>query len=155
MPYRRKKRHNKVAKPIPIEKKDYGLILVPVEDIPACWPLVESHIAEGLVSGDDTSGHLFVKCARGEFQLWIVWSDKVEAAGVTSIAKTRHGLHLQFESFAGDGMDKWFDTQDQLYAWAKAAGCGEVRLTGRRGWERVLHGKGFEMTHVILRKRLD
>jgi hypothetical protein len=150
MAYRRRRKKREAAEPTVTP----SLVNIPAGQVPTTWPLVAEHIERGLIDGDRTVEELYNSCLTNMAQLWVVWSDKLHAAGVTSVVNTRHGKFLQFESFAGEDMAAWFNTQDDLYAIAKGHGFIGVRLCGRRGWERALEAKGFRLKHTILEKDL-
>lgn len=42
----------------------------------------------------------------------------------------------------------------EVEAWAKANGCSEIELAGRKGWQRVLAPNGFRTQAYVMRKPL-
>lgn len=56
-------------------------------------------------------------------------------------------------SFAGGRLDEILSFGERFKGLAKAAGCSEVQLTGRPGWERVL--RDYRKTGVVLRQYLE
>ncbi len=85
---------------------------------------------------------------EGRQLLWLVISDKIEAAGTTHLSRgvctiTACGGHL---------MDRWVSLHKRIEKYAKDEGCRAVRIYGRPGWERVLDG--YRREFVVLEKAL-
>lgn len=57
-------------------------------------------------------------------------------------------------SWAGGVVNDLLDFGDKFSRLAMAAGCTEVQLIGRPGWERVLGPHGYQKRGVVLRKTL-
>jgi hypothetical protein len=54
----------------------------------------------------------------------------------------------------GDLSELVNDMQPVVDDWARANGCVEMTLGGRKGWARALAPFGFEVAFTVLRKRL-
>ncbi len=113
------------------------LVCVAPEDVPQIWPyaggMIRSAIERtGLSDFADIEKDVF----SGDQLLWLVISDKIEAAGTTHLSRgvctiTACGGHL---------MDRWVSLHKRIEKYAKDEGCSTVRIYGRKGWERVLDG---------------
>jgi hypothetical protein len=55
---------------------------------------------------------------------------------------------------AGD-LDEIMEALPHMEAWARAEGCTQVQVHGRRGWVRALTASGYEEHATIVRKLLD
>lgn len=146
------RRRRRKKKPIPVETRPELLLILPAH-IPAIWPVAGPLVEQGL--NDLSIGELYQLCLTGMGQLWVVFSDKMEAAGVTTLTQTSDGLVLEIRAFAGSGMTEWWNTQDEMYEWARQQGCRSARLHGRKGWERTLQDKGWRFLYVTLEKDLS
>ena len=72
------------------------------------------------------------------FQLW-AWKDsQIKAILVTMI----YGACCYLLLAAGTDMKNWLSNLDLVKNWACLEGCTEMRIHGRKGWERLL---GFEV----------
>lgn len=52
---------------------------------------------------------------------------------------------------AGD-LDEIMEARPQVEAWAQAAGCTQIHITGRPGWARLLREHGYEHWATVVRK---
>ena len=73
---------------------------------------------------------------------------------VTEILTSPNGDTLAVVLIAGREMDKWMKLYPRLVSYAEAKGCRWIEVHGRKGWERMLRDRGFEFSHVVLRKEL-
>ena len=55
---------------------------------------------------------------------------------------------------AGGDMGEIIAAVPQLEQIARASGCTQAMVTGRRGWERMLKPYGYAYSHTVLRKLL-
>ncbi len=93
---------------------------------------------------------------RREMQLWVAVDrsdpERIEALCVTEIAAYPQEKRCGLVFCAGRDAARWISHLDDIAAWARAQGCAALEFQGRTGWERLL--KGWEKTHVLLRKRI-
>lgn len=93
-----------------------------------------------------------------------VWRD-VSEGRATFWSGKRSAVISQFWNFprarvchywlAGGDMGELLDEMmPVIEGWAKAQGCSETSLGGRKGWQRALAPYGFELAFTVLRKRL-
>lgn len=54
----------------------------------------------------------------------------------------------------GTGAHHWFDLIDDLETWFRFHGCERIKTECRPGWKRMLKGKDFRETHVVMEKDL-
>ena len=54
----------------------------------------------------------------------------------------------------GERFGDMFDFLWILELWAAKLGCADIEVAGRDGFERLLRKRGFERTHVVMRKHL-
>lgn len=88
-------------------------------------------------------------------QLWLeVEDEKIISAGVTKIIEWPDKKVCWAVGLAGKGDDLVQRYLETVEPWARHHGCAEMRLTGRRGWERKMKRLGFEFRHVEMAKQL-
>jgi len=78
-------------------------------------------------------------------QLWIIWTDRVEAAAVTEFVNYPKGIWLRawLAGARKDAEVDWPKWREVVSDWALANGCKELEVVGRMGWLRV-----FPDSHV-------
>lgn len=82
------------------------------------------------------------ECREGRMQLWVVDDrDSLIGALVTQIHRypQRQVATVLLYGAEDHTIDAWLDHFETIKAWAKANDCGAVRITGRRGWAKVLN----------------
>lgn len=84
----------------------------------------------------------------GQQLLWLAWSDHIEAAATTHLAR---GV-CTLTACSGHQRERWLPLFEAIEKYAKDEGCHTMRIFGRRGWERVLDG--YRVEHVVLEKGL-
>jgi hypothetical protein len=85
----------------------------------------------------------------GDQLLWLAWSGKIEAAATTRLIK---GGVCIVTACSGAKRERWLPLFAQIEAYARAEGCSVVRISGRKGWQRVL--LDYQPKYVILEKGL-
>lgn len=131
------------------------LYLIPTPAVREVWGLAAPYLDKAEKRGGalQTVAEWREECAAGRKQLWVVWDDNCEGAGVTYLADTPRGLTCVIDGFAArDGAKAWETSLPVLEAWAKTQGCRRVRVYGRVGWMENL--KGYALKGVILDKDL-
>jgi len=89
----------------------------------------------------------------GRSLLWLAWNGlSILAAATTVLTSSEIGRVCVITACGGGKMELWFPLIDGIEAYARAEGCERVRIYGRKGWIRVLHG--YRARHVILDKDL-
>lgn len=138
------------------------LIQIPAETAELVWQLVAPMLAKATSYSNGTRTLESERAAvmAGQKQLWSVIDtdnvqvkNKVVAAGVTSITTNPSQTKtLNIELFGGENMPAFFGLKNEFEAWAKAEGCADILVWGRKGLAK--HLKDFELTHYILRKAI-
>lgn len=111
---------------------------------PYAGPMIRAAIERtGLSEFDDIEKQVLA----GEQLLWLAWSDRIEAAATTHLSRNVCTL----TACSGHQRERWLHLLSAIEAYAKAEGAN-MRIYGRRGWERVLDG--YRVEYVILEKDL-
>ena len=125
------------------------------------WPYYGDLIRQALDHGhgDLSWQDVMKKLSEGRMQLWLASEPEdgdmnVLAAMVTEVKVYPQQKVANIVLLAGDGFDRWVDYLSVVEAWAIAQGCAELRMEGRRGWERVLPRLGFEHRFTVMGKKL-
>jgi hypothetical protein len=135
-----------------VDSKSVNLFACQPEQIPAIWPEVEGFLESALVDND----HLRKEDIRdalllGQYQLWTIYSDKIDAAIVTTIYDIRDVKNCTFIACGGKNMDTWSDLIPQIEDWARERGCKFLKIYGRRGWAKIFN---YDIVSTEMRKDL-
>lgn len=113
---------------------------------------------------DDADGRwsaeqLLADVETGKVIVWIV-SSNVPHGTIRGVFTTRaiesRVRWILVEDCAGDALHEWiYEALHALEAWARELGATQIVFEGRRGWERVLRGYGYETTRIQGVKRLE
>lgn len=151
---------------------DVKVMPVPVKMVPAVFPTVVPLLAQTLTSGrlgvmgrldtDDLFRLLLeVRVAPDgtqgtAMQLFLAIDTKREqvlGALVTEILDYPKKRVLSLAFLGGIDMPRWADCIKDLELWAKDAGCHQVEIPGRHGWERVFRALGYRpITYTCARE---
>jgi hypothetical protein len=116
-------------------------------DADEAWLVVGPLISEALVNGRShmVAETLLVGVKAGLDQLWAVRIDgEFVATFVTQIDDYDTGRVLGVVAIAGERMDEWLPSVDQLvHEFAAHHGCKFITSEGRPGWERALAPLGW------------
>ena len=141
--------------PAPAAAEMFSVYQVPTGCINLMWPAVEPLLARAVARerGRFTTNDLYVWCARGEQQLWVITSrGRVWAACLIRIHRHPTGkrsaiLHL----LAGRAPRAW--AKEAWASWRQACrlqGITEMQIVGRKGWARIVRDFGFKPEAVVL-----
>jgi hypothetical protein len=125
------------------------LVCVDPEQVFKFWQYVKPFIFSagertGLSNPEETEFEIL----RGDQLLWIVWNGKsIEAAGSTRLS---NGI-CTITALGGKNMKRWVHLFPRIEQYAENEGC-RLRISGRRGWERVLKPLGYRAKYVILER---
>jgi len=127
-----------------VDKKNINLV----------WPDVNGFILKALKYSDGKYNLSDIKegIESGRMQLFIAVDNFPIAAAVTEITDFPQKRVLSITLVGGERMEEWLHLMNQLEAWAKDAGCEQIELFGRPGWEKVL---GWDKTYTALKKDLN
>jgi len=89
----------------------------------------------------------------GKHLLWVAWNgETVEAATTTQLIKVGERKICVVVACGGSDRARWLPLLDGIEDYARKEGCAEMRIYGRKGWERALDG--YRARHVVLGKDL-
>lgn len=125
------------------------------EDIKSIWPEIV-HLLNRLVEYDEDVilEEIFSSLVNKKQQLWLAVSDGIKALAVTEINQRPKQKVCLIYGISGDDMGSWIHFLPVIERWALSIGCDSTELMGRRGWERKLKTHGWELTKVVIRKKL-
>ena len=135
-------------------------VLLPTNDIPKLWPIVEPFVAT--VEKEDPSGvsvdDVRHKAESGNMQLWIAWDSETRTplATVGTQIEIGHDKRLIARVLfcTGHDLDRWLMFLSAIEDWAKSAGCTVVKSIARKGYGRKLAAAGYRDTHIFIEKAL-
>lgn len=115
---------------------------IPGEYVPASWIITRPFIKKLLpyTMGEINEELLFFDLCKGHKQLWHV-AEGSELIGIwiTEIYEERTGLKVcNWYGCAGERLDEWLFLKEHIENWAVEQGATAARITGRKGWERML-----------------
>lgn len=85
--------------------------------------------------------------------LWVITDElSLRGALITQLYTARDSKFCQLVAFGGDGLSVWKHLMADIETFARNEGCQKIRLSGRKGWERVF--PDYSTTCVTLEKRL-
>jgi hypothetical protein len=127
------------------------LVCVDPKNVHEIWPharqLIKTAIEHtGLSEFQDIEYDIL----SGDQLLWLAISDHIEAAATTHLIKTSGKPVCILTACSGSQRERWLPLFAIIEKYAKDEGCKCVRIYGRKGWQRVLHG--YRVEHVILEK---
>lgn len=129
-------------------------VCVPPPAVHIVWPGV-AHLIERAVlrTGLSSFGEIEADVLAARALLWLAYSDgKTEAAVVTQITKNDCGKVCTIVACGGKVARRWVHLTSEIESYAKAEGCGIVRIFGRKGWARLM--PAYKATHVILERQI-
>lgn len=90
----------------------------------------------------------------GRLVLWLAFVGlTVAAAAITELVEQNGRKVCLLVACGGQGRERWLSSLAEIEAYAKVEGCSQMRIGGRKGWERVL--KDYEARYVTLEKDLQ
>ncbi len=125
------------------------------EQIDNLWPEYGHHLERLELHGDVIASALREDLKVSRKQLWGYQQDgKVLGVAVTHILETPRGRACEIYGAAGtESVRGQIDEiMKEIERWAAAIGCTRVRILGRKGWLRRLHG--FQQTGIIMEKAI-
>jgi hypothetical protein len=86
--------------------------------------------------------------------LWLASNGRtIEAAATTQLVNENGRKICVLVACGGNNRARWLPLLDGIEDFARKEGCAEMRIYGRKGWERVLNG--YRSRYVILGKELN
>jgi hypothetical protein len=135
-------------------KAECRLICVPPQMCEQVWPLVRHLIARAYQQADEPMPDMAEEFRSAHRLLWLAARDNdILAAATTSLLQLPSGLACKLIACGGDGLEEWRHLLDRIERYARAEGCVQMRIEGRRGWARIL--RDYQVKSVVLTKRLS
>jgi len=110
---------------------------ITAQALPFVWERVERMLQQVPLMGA-TSNSIYVDLKESNFQLWI-WKD-FEFVLITQIVKQADGLVYLLLRYGVGKVSKSLLVEGSplVLMWAKAHGCSQIEVAGRRGWSKLL-----------------
>lgn len=139
-----------------------NLHLIAPAQLPDCWNTISSLLGK---LADVSHGKFEVRdivqaLVSGAFQLWVMTDEEgkpqvVYLGRIVDFPRRRVYEPLAVASTdLPKYLDDWLINFDQIEGWAKAQGCTLVQPLVRPGLGRILRGKGYKLSHVLIEKEI-
>lgn len=131
------------------------LLCINPDHVAGIWPKVRDLIRRA-IERTKLSDFAMIEAdvLSGKHLLWVAWNGQtVDAAATTQLIKVGDRKICVVVACGGSDMPKWLPLIDGIEAFARNEGCVEMRIGGRKGWERVL--SGYRARYVTLQKELN
>jgi hypothetical protein len=129
------------------------LVCVDPARIGEVWPLVRERVKLAIERTELSDFDLMERSIlAGEQLIWLAWDDEIAAVAVTHKSSVGTKTICTLTACHGYQRDKWLPLFEQIEQYARNEGCSAMRLYGRKGWERVLHG--YNVKNVVMEKAL-
>jgi hypothetical protein len=123
------------------------------------WPAIFAILKPAIErSGDATVASLIDDLLSHEAQLWVKRSEGGDpiAAAVSELERTPRGLLVHGRLLAGKGMAHWVDDLIACIAeHGKYVGAIGIKISGRKGWVRVLSARGWRVRDYVMETRFE
>lgn len=135
------------------------LILIPPCNLPnvinQLYPQIEAATtySVGKYNGVD----IVKMIASGNMQLWAAFDEEnnvVEGVAITEIAVYPQRKILKFLCATGENLGRWIDHMGAIEKWGQNMGCDGFQAETRPGWKKILQGRGYTNSHIIMNKEL-
>ncbi len=135
------------------------VIPIQAQVLPAVWNDVAPFLQLALdrSCGERTLGSVVRELAEGQAYLWMaVRGGEVLGTLVARIVPWDAYQSCEVWLMSGDESSAWLDPMDEaISAWAREAGCIDIRCYTRKGMERLVKRFGYQPIYTVLRKNLD
>jgi hypothetical protein len=130
------------------------LVCIPPDRVHLVWPRVAGLIEAAMRRGDLSSfAGVQAAVSGGHALLWVAWDgDEIAAAAVTELHQTEWRKVCVIVACGGSERERWLELIEPIEEFARAEGCGAMRIMGRKGWARVL--PKYRIRRVVLEKEL-
>jgi hypothetical protein len=133
---------------------EFAVNQVPPEQVDLVWTRVEPVLSRAVRRGRGhfTTRDLRRAVVRGEQQLWMVTEEGRLIAALVSEVNLSPAKRGTLTVYCGAGRNArgWVgDAVATIGAYARGRGCAELRVVGRRGWERHLAPYGFSPEAIV------
>ena len=130
------------------------LVCVDPKQIKRVWPHA-AHLIKSAILRTGLSDFKEVEDSilDGDALLWLAWDgERIVAAASTTLEKANDRKSCTIVACGGDDMSQWLGLIEQIETFARNEGCQCVRITGRKGWLRVLDA--YKSEYVIMEKAI-
>ena len=140
------------------------LVRIPAEQLDTVWSLIEKDIKDALAYSGNLTSSSFVleKSKENKFQVWVLWDkdkkttrEKYFGVVVTEIIKRELGKVCHIYIMICRQRHKWQFLVKDIEQFAIDEDCLMMELIARPGWKRILNNFDYNMTHVVLEKKLN
>jgi hypothetical protein len=130
------------------------LVCVDPKRVQEVWPAVRHLITKAVLRTNlSHTADIEYDTLHGDGLLWLAWDGRtVKAAATTVLTETDANTVCILTACGGEDMRQWLPLLAKIEDYARAEGCGCVRIYGRKGWARVL--TDYRIEHVILERSL-
>lgn len=123
--------------------------MTPQENWTRCKPWIEAAHAEGI--GLETIEDVERNIESGVYQVWFA----PHSCAVTEVISFERRKLLRVNYCGGDLVDLLDNVEPALCAFAKHMGCDGIYAGGRKGWQRVVEGRGYRFGWVTMIKDIS
>jgi hypothetical protein len=133
--------------------------LVPIPAVIAAdwWPAVHGMVEDACnhSNGKYCVSDVLAFIQQQRMQLWVaLHANEICAVGISELVQYPQIKVCRMLAATGNDRELWENLIEEMEAWGRSVGAGDMELICRPGWERVMKKYGYEKTHVILNKRL-
>jgi hypothetical protein len=114
------------------------LNIVPQDQIASVWPQVQGWIKAALEygQGDENDLDVLVSLACGRY---LLWHEPGKFCGVVQVQEHPRQRVAAIIYAGGSDLDAMADAVERGKGWCRQHGISQIRVFGRKGWERVLN----------------
>ena len=84
--------------------------------------------------------------------IWLAYDGKIHACAITDIVETEWRKTCVVAACYGYQARSWVHLLEKIEDWARQGGCSQVRIMGRKGWQKLL--PSYRSTKIVLEKEL-
>jgi len=131
------------------------LIPIPTEELDSVEILISDLITRGVEidEGRSREEDVIESIRSGGSQLWMLWSDHVEAIIITEVVDYPKFKACQIQLCVGENKKAWVHKIREIEKWAKSIGCSKMEIPfARQGWARVL--PEYKKKRIVLTRTL-
>jgi hypothetical protein len=127
------------------------------QDVATVWPFAAPWLQIAIEANGEgyDLAELMASFQSGNRQLWSSVGDTYRGFLVTEVIQTHRGKEVHLILAGGYGLEQWFPELGVIELWARSLGANELKIWGRKGWERLLRKQGYFFETQVMRRRLD
>ncbi len=127
------------------------------KNIPQIWPYILPLIEKGVRRsfGKTSSETYYQKLLKGDMQLWVYKPElQVEMITITALIDYPEKRSCHIALVSGQMRKNWMAYTKTIEQWAISKGCQSIEAQARKGWMKEKKLKDWQLTQVILEKKL-